>query len=177
MPAQPRISRRKMLLASTTVTGTLLLIPTVERAAMSDDTKPKPPRPPALKPELVKEFVKAAHTDFERVKAMLTEEPALLNATWDWSGGDFESAIGGAGHMGRRDIALYLLEKGARMDIFVAAMLGELKIVKAMLDVFPNLLQSPGPHGIPLLAHAKAGGDTAKPVQDYLTSLLPKKEN
>ena len=166
-----------MLLASTTVTGTLLLVSTVERAAMSDDTKPKPPRPPALKPELVKEFVKAAHADFERVKVMLTEEPALLNATWDWSGGDFESAIGGAGHMGRRDIALYLLEKGARMDIFVAAMLGELKIVKATLDVFPNLLQSPGPHGIPLLAHAKAGGDTAKPVLDYLTSLLPKKEN
>ena len=36
--------------------------------------------------------------------ALLDEQPGLLNATWDWGGGDFETALGGAAHMGRRDI-------------------------------------------------------------------------
>lgn len=124
-----------------------------------------------LKPEMVKEFVIAAHLNFDRVKEMLAQEPTLLNACWDWGNGDFELAIGGAGHMGRRDIALYLLEKGARMDLFVAAMLGHLEIVKATLEAFPNLLYSKGPHGIPLLVHAQKGGSEAKAVLDYLQSL------
>jgi hypothetical protein len=43
---------------------------------------------------------------------MLESEPRLLRATWDWGGGDFETALGGAAHMGRRDIAAWLLERG-----------------------------------------------------------------
>jgi len=130
-----------------------------------------PERPPAIKPDLVKEFVVAAHGDLDKVKALLAQEPGLLNATWDWGGGDFEAAIGGAGHMGRRDIALFLLEKGARMDIFVAAMLGEIEVVRATLQAFPGLLKSKGPHGILLIAHARAGGKEAQVVLDYLQSL------
>ena len=57
------------------------------------------------------------------------------------------------------------------MDIFVAAMLGRLDIVKAVLAAWPNLLPSKGPHGISLLRHARAGKDAAKPVEDYLLSL------
>jgi hypothetical protein len=34
-------------------------------------------------------------------------------------------AIGGAGHMVHRDIAEFLVQKGGRMDIFVAATLGK----------------------------------------------------
>jgi len=34
---------------------------------------------------------------------MLSEHPTLLNAEYDWGAGDFELAIGGAGHMGRHD--------------------------------------------------------------------------
>ena len=68
----------------------------------------------------------------------------------------------------RRDIALYLLEHNARLDIFAATMLGQLDIVKATLAAYPHLLQTPGPHGIPLIAHAKAGGEQAKSVLDYL---------
>jgi hypothetical protein len=153
-----------------------MLIPHTKGVAMTQQSKPIPPKPPALKLEKVKEFVAVAHGDLERVKALLVEEPALLNATWDWGGGDFETALGAAGHMGRRDIALHLLEKGARMDIFVAAMLGELKIVQATLNAFPNLIRSLGPHGIPLLAHAKAGGEPAKAVLEYLRSLHSEKE-
>ncbi len=38
---------------------------------------------------------------------------------------------------GRRDIALHLIENGARMDIFAAAMLGHLEIVRAMIEAVP----------------------------------------
>ena len=88
-------------------------------------------RPPALDPQQVEKFVANAHGDLDVVKTMLAEEPALVNATWDWGGGDWETALGAAAHMGRRDIALFLLERGARMDVFAAAMLGEVEIVRA----------------------------------------------
>jgi hypothetical protein len=126
---------------------------------------------PVLEAKLVEEFVGKAHGDLERVKELLTQEPALVNAVWDWGGGDFESALGAAGHMGRKDIANYLLEHGARIDIFVAAMLGKLEIVKAALSTFPEAKNIAGPHGIPLIAHAQIGGDEAQVVVDFLTSL------
>ena len=75
--------------------------------------------------------------------------------------------------MGKREIAEFLLENGARMDIFVAAMLGYLDIVQSTLAAHPNLIAAKGPHGITLLFHAKAGGDKSKAVVDYLTSLQP----
>lgn len=128
-------------------------------------------RPPALSGDLVKEFVVAAHGDLDKTRTLLEANPQLLNATWDWGGGDFESAIGGAGHMGRKDIAEYLLGQGARMDIFVATMLGKLEVVKATLTAYPNLKNSLGPHKIPLLVHAEKGGDDAKAVLEYLKSL------
>jgi hypothetical protein len=129
------------------------------------------PKPPALADDLVKEFVGAGHGNLDRVKEMHAAEPGLLNATWDWGGGDFETAIGGAGHMGRADIATYLIEQGARYDIFVAAMLGQLDFVKAALTAHPNLLNSDGPHGIPLLTHAEKGGEGSKHVLEYLKTL------
>jgi hypothetical protein len=129
------------------------------------------PRPDPLKPGLVKEFVVAAHVDLDKTKAMLAETPSLLNATWDWGGGDFEMAIGGAGHMGRRDIALFLIGQGGRFDLFVAAMLGRLDIVKPMLTAFPHLADSKGPHGIPLMVHAQKGGQEAEEVAAFLEGL------
>lgn len=126
---------------------------------------------PALEAALVGEFVAKSHGDLDRVKELLAQEPALVNATWDWGGGDFETALGAAGHMGRKDIANYLLDHGARIDIFVAAMLGKLEIVKAALGAFPEAKEIPGPHGISLIVHAKAGGDEAQAVVDFLSSL------
>lgn len=124
-----------------------------------------------LNPELVKEFVYHAHGDFVKVQLLLEQEPGLVNASWDWGGGDWETGLGAAAHTGRTDIAVYLLEKGARMDVFAAAMLGKLNIVKAYLDNDPALLQAKGPHTIPLLQHAKAGGEQAKAVLAYLENL------
>ena len=127
--------------------------------------------PPALESMLVREFVANAHGDLERVKALLAERSKLINAAWDWGGGDWETGLGAAAHVGRRDIAKYLLEQGARLDLFAAAMLGKLEIVRATLEAFPAALHVPGPHGIPLIAHAKAGGGAASAVLTYLESL------
>jgi hypothetical protein len=129
-----------------------------------------PKRPDPLAPALVREFVVKAHGDLAATRSLLAETPGLLNATWDWGGGDFEMGLGGAGHMGNREIAEFLIGQGARMDVFVAAMLGHLDIVKAMLAAFPPLLHARGPHGIPLIAHARKGGAPADAVVAFLES-------
>jgi hypothetical protein len=125
-------------------------------------------KPPPIESELVAEFVLKAHGDLGVVKQLLEQEPAIVNAAWDWGGGDWETGLGAASHVGRRDIAEYLLEHGARMDVFAAAMLGETEIVRPMLEAQPGLRDARGPHGIPLLAHAEAGGEQAREVLDLL---------
>jgi hypothetical protein len=128
-------------------------------------------KPPPIDPELVGEFVLKAHGDLGVVKQLLEQEPSIVNAAWDWGGGDWETALGAASHVGRRDIAEHLLEHGARMDVFAAAMLGEIQIVRAMLEAQPELREARGPHGIPLLAHAEAGGEQAGKVLDLLQAV------
>ena len=128
-------------------------------------------RPPALDPALVQEFVRKAHSDLARVRELIAQQPALVNACWDWGGGDFESGLGAAAHTGRREIAEFLLANGARLDIFAAAMLGHLDVVKAAIASCPDARKAKGAHGIPLLAHAKMGGEPAAPVLTYLQSL------
>lgn len=161
------LSRRKFLGLSTVGATGILLAPKASLA----QTQQQNNRPPALSPELVKEFVIAGHGNLDRVKELLAQEPGLLNATWDWGGGDFETALGGAGHMGRKDIAEYLINKGCRMDIFIATMLGKLDVVKAILTAYLELIHSKGPHGLTFLHHARKGGDEAAPVLKYLESL------
>jgi hypothetical protein len=109
--------------------------------------------------------------DLARVQELLAQQPALVNACWDWGGGDFETALGAAAHTGRREIANLLLDSGARLDLFAAAMLGKLDIVKAALAAYPGAIKTPGPHGIPLLAHAKMGGEDARGVVEFLEAL------
>ena len=128
-------------------------------------------KPPALPSELVQEFVTVGHHNLPRVQAILAETPQIVNAAWDWGGGDWETALGGAAHMGRRDIAEYLLAHNARIDLFAAAMLGKLEIVQAVLMAFPDAKDIPGPHGIPLIVHAEKGGEPALAVLRYLQSL------
>lgn len=125
-----------------------------------------PDRGPRLDTEMVKQFVIAAHGDLEKTTKMLETQPALVNATWDWGGGDWETGLGGASHMGNRAIAEHLLAKGARMDVFCAAMLGRIDIVKAFLAADPKVVDLPGPHRIPLIRHAMAG------KQDAVVELL-----
>jgi hypothetical protein len=130
-----------------------------------------PDRGPALAADLVKEFVVAAHGNLEKTQSLLASQPGLINATWDWGGGDFETALGGASHMGRREIALFLLEHGARMDLFAAAMLGRLDVVKAAIAAFPGIEKTLGPHKIPLIEHARKGGTEAEAVLAFLVRI------
>jgi hypothetical protein len=124
--------------------------------------------PPQLDPAKVQAFVANAHGDLDAVRSLLGEEPALVNAAWDWGGGDWETGLGAAAHMGCREIALYLLEHGARLDLFAAAMLGYLDIVTAIVSDFPETREALGPHGIPLVEHARVGGTGARSVLELL---------
>jgi hypothetical protein len=123
---------------------------------------------PPLDTGLVNTFVSVAHADLDEVKRLVAEEPALVDAAWDWGGGDFETGLGAAAHMGNREIALYLLAQGASLDLFAAAMLGYVDVVRAMLAEQPQLREATGAHGIPLLVHAQQGGDEASGVVELL---------
>ena len=159
-----------------TLTGTLAALVTGPSDASARQVTAPPPRPPALPSDQVQRFVQVAHGDLDATRSMLDAEPRLIRATWDWGAGDFETALGGAAHMGRRDIATFLLERGATLDLFAAAMLGELAIVRAALETRPELARVPGPHRIPLVAHAKAGGPAASQVLEYVTGVLAQLE-
>ncbi len=98
--------------------------------------------------------VALAHGDIESVRVALERDATLANAAVDWADGDWESALGAASHMHRRDIAELLVEHGARLDVFAAAMLGDIDAVRAVLDAHPELRDAKGPHRIPLSAHA-----------------------
>ncbi len=164
-----RITRKQFLsLAALGGTSVMLLQPV---GLTSQSTPAKKPKGDPLSAELVKEWVTKAHSDPARVKELFEQEPRLLNASWDWGGGDFESALEAAGHVGNREIAQFLLDNGARMNMFCAAMLGRLDIVKATLDAYPELKSSGGPHGLKLKHHALKGGEQALPVLEYLESI------
>jgi len=111
-----------------------------------------------LPPAIVGEFVGRAHMDLGRVAELVAQYPTVIHAAFDWGNGDWETALGAAAHSGRRDIVDFLLSKGGRLDIFVAAFLGRTSLVKAILHETPGALHHAGPHGISLLDHAKKGG-------------------
>ncbi|MDB5352860.1 MAG: hypothetical protein JWN86_4107 [Planctomycetota bacterium] len=182
-----RISRR-----SFTMLGAGLAIGAAASEASADDTKaeavakpvegaferdyPAPGfKPSWKKPQinrvLVQDFVVYAHSELDMARKLLDKEPALLNATIDWGGGDWESGLGGASHMGRRDIVAFLLDRGARIDMFCAAMMGQIDAVRSFLTLQPHLIDAKGPHGFSLHFHAQVGGKEAENVLDYLQSI------
>ena len=135
---------------------------------------------PAIDDQLVRQVVSAAHRSYNKVKELVDRQPELSNACWDWGFGDFETALGAASHMGQKKIAAYLIEKGARPNIYSLAMMGKLDAVMAMVAASPGIQKIPGPHGITLLQHAKNRlrhplGEVEKNVQlqmvEYLNSL------
>ncbi len=156
---------RKKFIKSSSVGFAGLLIGT--NIISSQNKKEKPPQ---IESKLVNEFVRVAHFDFNKVQELYEENPSLLHSAWDWGGGDFETAVGASGHMGNKEIANFLLSKGARMNLFVAAMLGRLDIVKVIIESFPEQINTKGPHGLSLIHHAEKGGKEALPVLEYLKS-------
>src|SRR5688572_14340244 len=125
-------------------------------------------------PELVSEFVSVCHRDFERVKAMVAQEPQLVFSARDTGNvgiGDWESGLNAASHTGRRDIALFLLSHGARLDVFCAAMLGYRDVMLALLKADPKTAIVKGPHNLNLLYHIAIGGEVA--IAEAIKPLLP----
>lgn len=149
----------------TILSATGLILPAI---ASGQDKQEKPA---AIKLEIVKEFVGVCHGKFDRCKEMLENDHLLLHVSYDWGGGDYESGIEAAGHVGNREIAAYLLSKGARYNVYLASMLGHLDVVKSVLTFSSSLLNSKGPHGFTMLHHAQKGGEGSKPVLEYLQSL------
>lgn len=140
----------------------------VEIVAVQPGDGASPDWLPQQDPTAVRETVGVSHRDVQRVRELVERQPALANATIDWGFGDWESALGAASHVGRREIAEFLLAHGARPTIFSAAMLGQLDVVKAFVTVSPAVARTLGPHGINLLSHARAGGPGAADVVKYL---------
>ncbi|MFZ4080554.1 MAG: hypothetical protein ACOYKN_04955 [Pirellula sp.] len=126
---------------------------------------------PQINRLLAQDFVIFAHSDLEMTKKLLDREPGLINASIDWGGGDWETALGGASHMGRHDIVEFLLSRGARIDLFCAAMQGQTEAVRSFLTLQPALIDAKGPHGFGLHFHAQVGGETSKETLDYLQSV------
>jgi uncharacterized protein len=116
--------------------------------------------------DTIKAFVIAGHGNVEKIKTMLEANPDLLEQKHPWSETDFESALQAASHVGNTQIALYLLEKGATLEITTAAMLGDLTAIKTFLNTDSSLIQTNGAHGISLLTHGVISSDPA--VVDFL---------
>ena len=144
------------------------LLPFFAKANFEDEFKVVTPK---LDAELVKQFVGVCHGDFEKVKELYAQEPKLIFSSHDWGNGDFENGIEAAGHTGGKEIAYFLLEKGARINFFTLCMLGHFKTIKRMLKDFPYLLNAKGPHGFTPLHHANQGKEGAEKVKKYLVSL------
>lgn len=126
---------------------------------------------PQINRQMVADFVIYAHMDIDMTKKLLDKEPMLINAMMDWGNGDWESALGGASHMGNRPMVEMLLERGARMDIFCAAMMGQLEAVKSFLTLQPKLIDARGPHGFNLHFHGQLAGKDADKMVEYLQSV------
>jgi|ERR1700684_1192766 hypothetical protein len=135
------------------------------------DAEPVPDLFPTQSPELAREMVTVSHFDLKRVQELAETHPSLARASWDWGFGDWESALGASSHMVNKPIPGYLISRGARPSLFSAAMLGQLEVVKAMIAANSGAQRIRGPHGIGLLAHAKAGGEQARSVFEFLQTL------
>jgi len=103
-----------------------------------------------------------AHGNLNRVREIMEGEPGLVEALNAVDAGKVdETPQGAAAHTHSRRILQYMIEKGVREDIFMAAALGDAKRVGEMLRENRALTTARGAHGIPLIAHAadKATGE------------------
>src|SRR5262245_30364530 len=122
---------------------------------------------PQNAPAMVREAVVASHGNVKRIKELVDAHPALARASYDLGFGDWDVCLGAARHVSDRELDEYLIAKGARPSLFSAAMLGQLDTVKAFVAAQAGVQRIPGPHSIPLLAHARAGGPAAAAVFSY----------
>jgi ankyrin repeat protein len=100
-------------------------------------------------------IVGPCHGNLAEVRRIVEANPQLIEAmnAVDASAVD-ETPQGAAAHTQSKAIVEYLLEKGVRPNIFMAAAIGDAQQVDAFLRGDPSLAQARGAHGIPLIAHA-----------------------
>ena len=98
---------------------------------------------------LVNRFASVAHTDFEKVKQLLQENPGLLKTRASWD----EMAIEAASHMGQFAMAEWLAERGAPVSCCTAVLLGRGDLVKAHLAADRRVVRERGAHDISILAY------------------------
>ena len=134
-------------------------------------TTPTLPHLLSQDPAVVQQMVGASHGNIAVVRELIARQPALVNAATDWGFGDWESAIDAASHVGNTEMALFLIERGARPTIFTLAMLGHLDGVRAMIVAFPGIQRTRGPHGFNLMHHARVGREQSSATLAYLEEL------
>lgn len=126
---------------------------------------------PAYSSDLIERIVTVAHFDLTQLKELIDPHPHLVKSAWDWGFGDWETPLGAACHMGRRDIAEFLFSKGASPSLFSWVLFGDLAMVQQMVEHQPGIERVTGPHSISLLAHARMGGKQSEVVLEYLHTL------
>lgn len=130
---------------------------------------PPPTAPAHIESTLVNDWIIKAHQrKLDAMKELLARQPSLIHSSWDWGNGDFESALQAAAHTGSREMALFLLDQGARLDLFATTMLGQATLLRNAVETFPASINVRGAHGITLLSHAVQGRDQARSTLDYL---------
>ena len=162
-------TRRTFMAASSAAVAAGVLPSRSAGAAISWMEGGLPETFPTQDPDVVREVVLRSHFDYDTVHELVTPRPALAKTSWDWGFGDWESALGAASHMGRRDIAELLMEHGARPNLFTFAMLDQVEVVRAVCETNVGIQALHGPHGITLLDHAQNGKATR--VVEYLETL------
>lgn len=154
------------------IQNSVTAIPAVFLPGFLGAQQPPAQSPEPYKLELVKEYVVAGHGtkegDLAKLQSMVKDYPNLIYSKYDWGNGDYEGAIEGAGHMGKKEVANYLIESGSRVTLFVLTMLGKTELVKPILEQYPKMIFAIGPHGFTLLHHAKMGGTEGEPLYNYL---------
>lgn len=165
------VDRRAFVTSALFAGVSVFAVPTYRAVAQTAASTRARPDFPRQDPALVQQVVAEAHRSLDAVRELVERTPELAKAAWDWGFGDWETPLGAASHTGRHEIADYLLSRGARPSLFSAAMLGQLEVVRAFVEATPGIQGVSGPHGITLLAHARAGGQNALPVVAYLETV------
>jgi len=127
-------------------------------------------KPAPYQKDIVQQFVGAGHKDLDKVKTLLEEFPNLIYSSHDWGNGDFETCIDAGGHVGFTEMVNFLIDKGARPTLHVLTMLGKTDLVKPIMEAYPQLIPSLGPHGFTFLHHAQRGGEAAAELLAYFES-------
>jgi ankyrin repeat protein len=112
---------------------------------------------------LVNEFVRVGHFDFEKIKQLHKETPALLNTRASWD----ELAVEAAAHVGQVPIAEWLAERGATVSTCTAVLLGLADRVKEAVAGDRLCLHERGAHDIALLSYT-AWGNPQTAIAEHL---------